>query len=65
MAKVTVNPELIHLKGIRILKAHFEVGDSIRDLSTEIPRFSTGLKSEAGFNREERDMLFRLYVKLE
>lgn len=62
--KMAVNPELIHLNGIRILRAHFEMNESIIDEPHDISDFQIGLKSESGFNYDENAVRFRLFVKI-
>lgn len=62
MSKPKVIPEKIHVQGVRILKSHFEVSDANTQL--EIGSFSMGFKSEAGFNIEDNQHVFSLYIKI-
>ncbi len=62
MTKSKVSPDKIHLQGVRILKSHFEVSGI--DEQQEISTFSMGFKSESGFDINENQQLFRLYIKI-
>lgn len=62
--RTQVDPEKIHLVGIRVLKAHYEVESAIQDAEIEISDYQIGLKSETGFNYEINQMRFLLYIKM-
>ena len=59
-----VNPQLIHLNGIRVLKAHIEMTNELMDNPEEIHGFSVGAKSESGFNLGANFLRFRLFLKI-
>lgn len=65
MGNQRVDPEKIHLNGVRILRARFEVNDEALDDIPEVARFQTGLKSESAFNLEEGFHRFKLFVKIQ
>lgn len=65
MTKSNINPELIHLIGVRVMKAHMQVTDEFMENPKEVPSFKLGSKSETGFNVEENYLRFRLFIKLE
>lgn len=63
MSKPQVQPEKIHLIGLRILKSHFET-DLNNHNQFEVSHFGVGLKSESGFSLEESGVQLRLYIKI-
>lgn len=63
-APSVVKPDLIHLEGIRILKAHFEISAERTEERVHVDKFDIGLKSESGFNLDKKYLQFRLYVKI-
>lgn len=65
MTKTNINPELIHLIGVRVMKAHMQVTDEFMESPKEVPSFKLGSKSETGFNVDENYLRFRLFTKLE
>ncbi len=62
MSEPKVVAEKIHLEGVRILKSHFEVSEI--NNQSEIDSFSMGFKSEAGFNIQDNQHRFSLFVKI-
>ena len=62
--KAIVKPELIHLHGIRVIKAHIEMASKLMDEPQEIDGFSVGAKSESGFNLDKNFLRFRLFIKI-
>ncbi|UII19275.1 hypothetical protein [Fulvivirga ligni] len=65
MSKVKVEPEKIHLLGIRVLKSVFEADVSLIDSPQPIEKFNAGYRSESGFNLKENYQLFRLFIKIQ
>lgn len=59
-----VDPELIHLISVRILRAHYEVEGESHNSELEISDYRIGLKSETGFNYEINQIRFMIYIKI-
>lgn len=65
MKKKRIDPDKIHLDGLRILKSSFEVmADAVDEVKVaEIVKF--GYKTESAFNYDENYHRLRLYLKVE
>lgn len=59
-----VDPLKIYLLSVKILKAHFEVGEELMDQSVEIGDYNVDLGSNIGFNLEDKLVRFRLNIFL-
>ncbi|MFT7381115.1 MAG: hypothetical protein ACI9Z3_000997 [Roseivirga sp.] len=64
MSSVKVNPELIHLEGIKILKAHFEVDEELMDAESGMESFKVDLGSSPGFDLENKMVRLRLTINI-
>jgi len=64
MTNSKVDPRLIHLNYIRILKAYLNVSDDFLNDPKEIQGFNLGTKSESGFNIDEKLLRFRIFIRL-
>lgn len=59
-----LDPELIHMESLRVLKAHFEINKEFIDEQLEIASFGMDTESEPGYNLSENRMKFRLAIGL-
>ena len=64
MPKSKINPDLIHLITVRVLKTNLELSDKMLDRPKKIEGFQIGTNSESSFNFEDKKMRFRLFLKL-
>lgn len=59
-----VDPQKIHMMGLRIVKSYFEVELEVLEDPRDIEYINLGTKSESQFNLEEDYQLFKLFVKI-
>ena len=60
-----VDPEKIHLQGIKVLKAHFEVEEELMDKATGLSHFNVDLEGSPAYGFEEKVVRFRLQIAIQ
>lgn len=64
MPQNRINPNLIHLISIRVLKTKLELSKKMLDSPKKIGGFQLETNSESAFNFDDNRMRFRLFLKL-
>lgn len=64
MSSVKVNPALIHLEGIKIVKAHFEVDEELMDTDLGMESFKIDMGSQPGFDLDNKMVRLRLTINM-